>query len=97
MKYFTEVSSQACFLEKLSCSRARGRARVSARATIFRRVAVNGLVCDSRILHWIDNFEGLNIAFSCDLELFYEFIQKQSGVQFIFVVARFKIVLRAEF
>jgi hypothetical protein len=42
-----------------------------ARATIFRHVAPHVISCRFRMLHRIDNFGCLIMAFSCDLGLFY--------------------------
>jgi hypothetical protein len=38
-------------------------ARASPRDTIFRRVALTGISCDSRLHQWIGNFEELIVAF----------------------------------
>jgi hypothetical protein len=47
-------------------------------ATIFRHVVANDIFCDSRLLHWIDNFVGHIMAFSQDLELFFNLIGRLS-------------------
>jgi hypothetical protein len=49
-----------------------------ARASVFRRMRVNDTDCKLSLLHWVDNFECLIMAFSWDLELFYDFIQWHS-------------------
>jgi hypothetical protein len=42
-----------------------------SRATILRHVGANDSFCDPRMLDWIDNFECLILAFSCDLDFFF--------------------------
>jgi hypothetical protein len=52
-----------------------------SRATIFRHVRANDIVCSSRMLHWIDKFECLIMAFSWVFALlpcvFYQFNDAQ--------------------
>jgi hypothetical protein len=51
-----------------------------ARATISRHVAFDISICIRRILGWIENFECLIIAFSCELDLFFYSIQRLTKV-----------------
>jgi hypothetical protein len=47
-------------------------------ATIFRHVLVNDIFCGPRMLHRIDNFVGHIMAFSQDLELYFNLIGRPS-------------------
>jgi hypothetical protein len=55
-------------------------ARDSARATIFKNVVVNAIICGSHMHQWIGNLECLIMAFSRDLQWVLCFVQRHSGV-----------------
>jgi hypothetical protein len=56
-----KIIHTSVYRPKSCCAAEHEAARVSARRTIFRHVALNGLVSVPRMLEWIDNCLGLII------------------------------------
>jgi hypothetical protein len=69
---------------------------VNARATILRHVDLDGNSCCSRMLHRIDNFEYLIMAFSCDLTGCFISFDDIRGVSSFVVHGRINLILPTE-
>jgi hypothetical protein len=61
-----------------------------SRATISRHVILDRFDCAPCMLRWIDNFEGLIPAFSCDFQFFFCLLQWHSKMWY-FVAVRVKL------